>query len=96
MKVVNLTNPLAGNLRGVRFWSRSPPSPAASKNDFRSIFVFNGTIDSTIYVRVSYTSQCTLVKFQNQDSIGYDNFLAKDVVVPAVEIYGTANWEKVR
>ena len=86
MKVVNLTNPLAGNLRGVRFWSRSPPLPAALKNDFRSIFVFNGTIDSTIYVQVSYTRQF---------SIGY-NFLRKDVVVPAVEINGTGNWEQVR
>ena len=89
MKVVNLTNPSAGNLRRVRFWSKSPPLPAASKNDLRSIFVFNGTIDSTIYVRVSYTSQCTLVKFQNQDSIGYDNFPPRDVVVPAVEIHGS-------
>ena len=96
-------NPSTGNLRGDGFWSRSLPSLAASRggedkrnNNFRSIFVFNGTIDSTIYVRVSYTRQCTLVKFQNQDSIGYDNFPAKDIVVPAVEIHGTANWEKVR
>ena len=55
-------NPSAGNLR-------SPPSPAASnegedkkKTEFHPICVFNGTVDSTIYVRVSYTSQCTLVK----------------------------------
>ena len=82
MKVVNLTK--------IRFGGDK------KKTDFRSIFVFNGTIDSKIYVRVSYTSQCTLVKFQNQGSIGYDNFPGKDVVVPAVEIYGTANWEKVR
>ena len=80
-------NPSAGNLRGGggSWWSRSPPSPAASgegedkkKIDFQSIFVFNGTIDSKIYVRVSYTSQCTLV------------------VVPAVEIRGKKSWEQVR
>ena len=89
-------NPSTGNFSGgwgSSWWSRSPPPPAASnegedmKNpDFRSIFVFNGTIDSTIYVQVSYTRQF---------SIGY-NFLRKDVVVPAVEINGTGNWEQVR
>ena len=49
--------------------SSNPPSPAASnegedkkKPEFHPIYVFNGTVDSTIYVRVSYTSQCTLVK----------------------------------
>ena len=65
-------NPSAGNLSGGGgswWWSRSPPSPAASnegedkkKTEFHPIYVFNGTVDSTIYVRVSYTSQCTLVK----------------------------------
>ena len=96
-------NPSAGNLRGGGVWSRSPPSHAASsggedkkKTDLRSIFVFNGTIDSKIYVRVSYTSQCTLVNFQNQGRIGYDNFPTKDVVFPAVEIRGKKNWEQVR
>ena len=64
-------NPSAGNLSGGGWsWgSRSPPKPAASnegedkkKPEFHPIYVFNGTVDSTIYVRVSYTSQCTLVK----------------------------------
>ena len=87
-------NPSAGNLRGGGFWSRSPPSPTASsggedkkKTDLRSIFIFNGTIDSKIYVRVSYTSQ---------RRIGYDNFSTKDVVFPAVEIRGKKSWEQVR
>ena len=95
-------NPSTGNLSGgVRsWWSRTPPPPATSnplspaasnegednkKTYLRSIFVFNGTIDSKIYVRVSYTTGC-----------GCDNFPTKDVVVPAVEICGTGNWEQVR
>ena len=61
-------NPSTGNLRGDGFWSRSLPSLAASNggedkknNNFRSIFVFNGTIDSKIYVRVSFPTKDVVV-----------------------------------
>ena len=45
---------------------------------------------------VSPTSLNGTANFQNQGSIGFDNFPSKDVVIPVVEIRGEENWEQVR